>query len=76
MYKFLLKSHGFPPTLILRILPLLCGLGIEVEASGADVHLVIVEIRFFRAVCTAHIACEGVILEFLPIRTKVAVALD
>ena len=29
-----------------------------------------------QAVCTAHIACECVILEFLAIGTKVAVALD
>ena len=49
MYKFLLKSHRFPPTLILRILPLLRGFGVEIEAAGADVHLfVIVEIGLLR----------------------------
>ena len=70
------KSHRFPPTLILRILPLLRGFSVEIEATRADVHLLIIQIGLLRAVCATHIACERVILDLLAIGTKVTVALD
>ena len=61
--------------MVLGLLVLLCRFGIQFEAWWTDVHFIIVEIRLFGAVATAHIACHLCVLDLFPVKAKEAVPL-
>ena len=71
------KTHTFDrsfdwlqPALVRCVLVLLCRFSIQFETPRTNVHFIIVEIRLFGAVATAHIACHLCVLDLFPSKIK------